>query len=37
MIRQRINTLKRKDYLKKTKAGWELTPKERVEIIKIIL
>jgi hypothetical protein len=37
MIQQRINTLKRKGYLKKTEAGWELTPKGRIEIIKIIL
>jgi DNA-binding transcriptional regulator PaaX len=37
MIQERINTLKRKGYLKKIEAGWELTPKGRIEIIKIIL
>ncbi|MDI6591840.1 MAG: hypothetical protein QME61_02825, partial [Patescibacteria group bacterium] len=37
VIQQRMNDLKRKGYVKETKDGWELTPKGRVEIIKIIL
>lgn len=37
MFQQKISRLKRGGYLKKTEKGWELTPKGRIEIIKIIL
>ena len=37
VIQQKINRLKRQGYLRKTEKGWELTPKGRIEIIKIIL
>jgi len=37
MIRQKMNELKRRGYLREYKNGWELTPKGRIEIIKIIL
>jgi len=37
MFQQRISRLKRQGYLRKTENSWELTPKGRIEIIKIIL
>ncbi|MCD6528081.1 hypothetical protein J7K44_00315, partial [bacterium] len=37
LVKERINTLKRRGYFRQTKAGWELTPKGRTEIIKMIL
>jgi DNA-binding transcriptional regulator PaaX len=37
LVQKRISNLKTKGYLKKGKRGWELTPKGRIEIIKIIL
>jgi len=37
MIQQRLTVLKRRGCVKETKNGWELTPKGRIEIIKIIL
>jgi len=37
LFQQRVSRLKRQGYLRKTENGWELTPKGRIEIIKIIL
>jgi DNA-binding transcriptional regulator PaaX len=37
LIQKRISSLKARGYIKKTEKGWELTPKGRIEIIKIIL
>lgn len=37
MLRQKISQLKRQGYFRKTKKGWELTLKGRIEVIKVIL
>lgn len=37
LFQQRMSRLKRQGYVKETEKGWELTPKGRIEIIKIIL
>jgi len=37
LYQQKINNLKNRGYLRETKKGWELTPKGRIEIIKIII
>lgn len=37
LINQKINKMKECGYLHKTEKGWELTPKGRIEIIKLIL
>jgi len=37
LIQKRIYSLKTKGYIKEIKTGWKLTPKGRIEIIKIIL
>ncbi len=36
LYQQKISKLKRQGYLRETENGWELTPKGRIEIIKII-